>query len=190
MTASEEQKLRALQADLAQAEQGKWEPRCVCDAFATNNGGLVLTMQGWIDLEAVKSPLLYYQLPDGEDTVAQLSAAVDAFRCGPLEKVKPESAVALGNAMIEAVREAFSLQIAMDPPGKSQSRPPGGFGRWLPIFACLIGQLKMSRFDALATPVKQAFGLIAAHRHNQGWLPATATYAQRDAALETEATNG
>lgn len=182
MDAVEEQQLRAISEALAGAEQSPWEPRCVSKAFASRPGGLVLTMQGWIDLDAVCSPFLEGRLPDGDDAVAQLSAAVDAFGLGPLE-VKPDDAIELAEAMRKAVTEAFSMQLKMQPPGDTSPKAPGGFGSWLPIFACLVAQIGMSRLDALATPVCQAFALIATHRHNQGWLVSDATYAQRDADL-------
>ncbi len=170
-------------AELAGAEQSRWEPRCVCRAFGRAPGRLVLTMQGWIDLHAVCSPLLEGQLPDGDDLEHQLSAAVDAFDLGPLE-VTPEEAYELGMAMLNAVNAAFETQLKMRPPGESQAQAPGGFGNFLPILACLIAQLGMSRADALATPVAQAFALIAAHRRNQGWLVTDASYAQRDVIAE------
>lgn len=185
MTETEEQDLRALGEELAAAEQSRWEPRCVCRAFASVPGKLVLTMQGWIDLHAVCSPFLENRIPDGDDLEQQLSAAVDAFGLGPLEAT-PEEAYRLGMAMLDAVNEAFTTQLRMHPPGESQPQAPGGFGNFLPILACLIAQLGMSRRDALTTPVAQAFALIASHRSNQGWLVTGSTYTQRDLIAKTE----
>jgi len=180
MTAEEEQNLRALGADLAGAEQSPWQPRVVCRAFARVPGALVLTMQGWIDLEAARSPLLEGSLPDADDADGQLTRAVDAFGLGPLV-AEPGERDLLVVAMLDAVFAAFETRLAMRAPGpESSPLAPGGFGAWLPVLACLIAQLGMSRPDALATPVAQAFALIAAHRHNQGWHVTEATYAQRD----------
>jgi len=180
MTEDEEQKLRALGAELAGVEQSPWEPRCVCAAFARVPDPLVLTMQGWIDLEAVKSPLLEYKPIDADDADGQLSAAVNAFNLGPLI-TEPKERDVLVEAMLDAVTRAFATGVKMRTPGKSDGpMAPGGFGRWLPILSCLVAQLGMSRLDALTTPVAQTFALIAGHRHNQGWGVQDASYAQRD----------
>lgn len=142
-------------------------------------GALVLTMQGWIDLEAVKSPLLQGRLPEGDDLVGQMSAAVDAFGLGQLE-VTPGELLELAEAMLDAVHAAFAMNIKLRAPGAMGGGADRGFGVALPILSCLLSELHLSRTDALATPVAQAFGLIAGHRHNQGWQALDATYAQRD----------
>lgn len=184
MTAAEEQELREECNALAQAEQSPWEPRCVARAFmSVTPGALVLTMQQWIDLEAVKSPLLLGRWPENDDAgIAQRSAAVDAFGLGQLV-LEWEEADELWQAMLDAVQEAFAMNIKMRAPGASGLGAATGFGLALPILACLLSELHMSRLDALATPVCQAFGLIAGHRSNQGWTALDATYAQRDSDL-------
>lgn len=180
MTPDEEQNLRSLAADLAGAEQSAWQPRCIARAMATpREGALVFTMQVWIDLDAVSSPLLEGGLPE---TAEQISDAVDAFRCGPVD-LSAEEAVGLGILMREAIEEAFALSLPMNPPqedGGSGLSLSGGFGDWLPITAALIAQLGMSRADARSIPVGEAFALLAADKRNRGWLPSGATYAQRD----------
>ena len=182
MTEAEERGLRELSADLAGAEKSPWQPRCVCRAFASRPGALVLTMQGWIDLEAVRSPLLEGKRPQGDDLQAQLSAAVDAFGLGPL-KVTMEEADELIDAMLDAIYAAFDTQIKLRQPGDAGPQQPGGCGDWLSVLSCLIAQIGMTRCESLATPVCQAFAIIASHRINQGWHVVDATYAQRDAAL-------
>ena len=180
MTETEEQNLRSLAADLAGAEQSAWQPRCLARAFATpEEGRPVFTMQTWIDLDAASSPLLEGRLPEtGED----LDAAVDAFRCGPAD-LSPDEAVGVGLMMREAIEEAFALSLPMIPPNDGDGGAlslSGGFGDWLPIYAALVAQLGLSRADARATPVGEAFALLAADKRNRGWMPAGATYAQRD----------
>lgn len=183
MTDAEEQELRAECNALAQAEQSPWEPRCVARAFMSPApGALGLSMQRWIDLEAVKSPLLLGRWPEGEAALAQRSAAVDVFELGALV-LEWEEADELWQAMLDAVREAFALNIKMRAPGASGLGAAAGFGLALPILSCLLSELHMSRLDALATPVAQAFGLIAGHRSNQGWSALDATYTQRDSGL-------
>jgi len=181
MTEAEERGLCELSAELAGAEKSPWQPRCVCRAFAYAPGKLVLTMQSWINLEAIRSPLLVGKRPEGDTLQAQLSAAVDAFGIGPLE-VTVEEAAELIDTMLDAVYAAFETQIKLRAPGASGPQQPGGCGDWLPVFSCLVAQIGMSRRDALATPVAQAFALIASHRINQGWHVVDATYAQRDIA--------
>lgn len=180
MTDAEAQQLRALGDALADAEQSRWEPRCVTRAFASADGALALTMQGWIDLEAVRSPLLQFQLPDGDDTIEQYQAAARAFGLPEME-VTPEGLLALGKLMLAAMRAAFEPRLAMREAGAEGAGGAGGFGVWLPILACLVAQLGLSRVDALQTPVAQACALIAGHRCNQGWELTGPSYAQRDA---------
>lgn len=179
MTATEEQDLRALSADLAAAENSPWQPRCLARAFATPGpGDVVFTMQTWIDLDAASSPLLTGGLPETEE---ELHAAVDAFACGPVD-LSAEEAVGLTLMIREAIEEAFALSLPMTPPGDGGESLSlsGGFGDWLPIYAALIAQLGLSRAEARLTPVGEAFALLSANKRNQGWSTAGATYAQRD----------
>jgi hypothetical protein len=190
MTDTEEQELRELSRSLAQAETGAWEPRCIARAFGMHGSNrLVLTMQGWIDLELARSPLLSLQIPSGPDAVEQLGAALDAFGIGAMD-LTPAEAVALAEQMIDAVQEAFSTTLRMTPPmmppgGASSASPQGdgGYGTWLPLFAALVAQCGLSPDAAKALPVAQAYALLAAHRANQGWEPAGMTYRQRDAQI-------
>ncbi len=65
MTEAEEQQLRELGQALAGAEESAGEPLCIARAFATPKAGaLALTMQGWIDLETMRSPLLRLETPN------------------------------------------------------------------------------------------------------------------------------
>ena len=180
MTETEEKNLRSLAADLAGAEQSAWQPRCIARAFATPpEGAPVFTLQTWIDLDASSSPLLEGRLPETEE---DLHTAIDAFRCGPIDLSAGE-AVGLGLMMREAIDKAFSLSLPMTPPndnGGGTLSLSAGFGDWLPIYALLVAQLGLSRADARATPVGEAFALLSAVTRNRGWTPAAATYAQRD----------
>jgi hypothetical protein len=185
MTETEEKKLRSLAADLAGAEQSAWQPRCIARAFAIPAEGTpVFTMQAWIDLDAASSPLLEGRLPE---TAEQISDAVEAFGCGPVDLSAGE-AVGLMLMMREAIEEAFAMSLPMTPPGDDGGTITlsGGFGDWLPIYAALIALLGMSRGDARSTPVGEAFALLAADKRNRGWMPAAATYAQRDVIQPTE----
>lgn len=179
MTEIEAQNLHSLAADLAAAEQSPWQPRCIARAFATPRAGaVVFTMQTWIDLDGASSPLLEGQLPE---TTEQISDAVDAFGCGPVD-LSVEEALGLGLMMREAIEEAFAMSLPMSPPddGDGAVSLSGGCGDWLPIYAALVAQLGLSRADARATPVGEAFALLAADKRNRGWHPTGATYAQRD----------
>jgi hypothetical protein len=180
MTENEEKNLRSLAADLAAADASTWQPCCIARAFTLPaDGAPIFTMQAWIDLDAASSPLLEGRLPETEE---DLHAAVDAFHCGPVD-LSAEEAMGLGLMMREAIEEAFALSLPMTPPsndGGGTLSLSAGFGDWLPIYAALVAQLGLSRADARATPVGEAFALLAADKRNRGWMPAGATYAQRD----------
>lgn len=175
MTATEEQNLRAFQQEIAEAEQSPWQPACIAAAFARTNG-LRFTMQGWIDLELARSPLLEGRLPE---TVGDFNAALRAFDLGEQELTLEET-TEVGLAALDAIADGFAMRLGMECPGPREStRPPGWFGSWLPLLACLVGQIGMSREEALACPVGQAFALLAAHRYNHGWDVAGEPYGLR-----------
>jgi hypothetical protein len=133
-------------------------------------------MQTWIDLEFSRSPLLEGLIPE---TVDQFNAALAAFDLGALELTLEET-TELGLAMLDEINAAFAMRLGMEPPDRDEStHSPSGFGSWLPLLAFLVGQLMMSRKDALDCPVGQAFALLAAHRHNQGWHIAGEPYSLR-----------
>lgn len=182
----DEQELRELQAELVAAEGSPWQPRCVARAFRRRaaEAPFVLTMQGWIDLDAAESPVLLGVLPEGDGRLLERfeeALAAFGFEGTTPEACEPEELVLLGRKMVRAVWEGFSTQCELARP--DGARPAGvdhGMGRWLPILACLIGQLGLTMREALDLPVAQAFALIAAHRCNEGWQVAGETYAMRD----------
>ena len=183
MTAQDEQDLKELQAELVQADQSPWEPRCVAAAFCTTDARFVLTMQGWIDLEAAESPFLLGNLPPAEVALDHFRLAFAAFghvRTTP-EDCDPEELVAIGRMMLRAISAGFSMRAEIDPPeGCKKAAGDNGLGEWLPIVACLKSQLGFSLSEALALPVAQAFALVAGHRCNEGWSVSRETYAHRD----------
>lgn len=185
MTEADEQDLRELQAELSGLSEASWQPRCIADAFRSDlDEPFVLTMQAWIDLDAIRSPFLALQMPE-EDVHDHFEAAFTAFGHTEtqVEAMTPEDAVLLGQKMIDAVRKSQMTQIRMRPPrGSASSAGDDGFGNWLPVLACLTSQLFFSLADAKALPVDQAHALIAAHRRNEGWIVAGETYAHRDIA--------
>lgn len=183
MTAQDEQDLRELQAELVQADQSLWEPACVAAAFCTTDAPFVLTMQGWIDLEAAESPFLLGSLPDAEVALDHFRLAFAAFgheRTTP-EECDPEELVALGRMMLRAISAGFSMRARLAPPdGCKMVSGDNGLGEWLPIVACLKSQLGFSLTEAMALPVAQAFALVAAHRCNEGWSVCGETYRMRN----------
>jgi len=190
MTEAEEQGLRELGNDLAAALQSEWEPRCISRTFRTPApDALVLTMQGAIDLEDARSPLLQGRLPE---TVEQLRAAFDAF--GRLEldptALFPDAALHLALLMRDAVVESFAMALPMRELGAASATSDDGFGRWLPLLACLVTQCGLSMEEALALPVGRAFALVAAMRRNDGWEVAGTSYALREVSIGEEASNG
>ncbi len=185
---AEEQDLRDLQAELAAAEARPWQPGLVAQAFRSEapEAPFVLTMQAWIDLSAAESPFLLGVLPEGDgELMGHFHRALAAFGCEAeaLEACDGEDWALIGRKMIRAVAQGFSTQVKLAPPSERAARldaPQDGMGEWLPILACLVGQMGLRPADALALPVAQAFALIAAHRCNTGWRVAGATYREED----------
>lgn len=178
MNPEEEAELRELQAALSAADASPWQPECIARAFASPKAGdLVFTLQTWIDLDAARSPLLLGRTPD---TIEELSAACDAFAV--TLDATADQALEIAEMMLETIGHGFSARLAMQPPGEfSEEIPDEGFGDWAPVAAALIAQLGLSRTEALATPVAQAFILLAADKHNHGWRVAGERYRWRDA---------
>jgi len=184
MTEQDKQDLRELQEELLAAEQSPWQPMCVARMFARDAGTpFVLTMQGWIDLEARRCPLLVGELPEAEEAIEEFEAAFAAFghTATTPEACEPHELVMLGHMMMRAIRDAFAMQVRLSPPEGCQiAAKDNGMGQWLPVMACLGGQMGMSLAEARAMPAGEAFALIAAHRCNEGWSVAGEDYATRE----------
>ena len=185
MTQQDEQELRELQAELVAAERSPWQPRCVARAFrgAAAGAPFVLTMQAWIDLDAAQSPFLLGRLPEPEEAYFRFEEAFAAFghRGTTPEECDGYELVLLGRKIIDAILEAFSMRVRLEPPeGFATKSVNNGMGEWLPIVTCLVGQLGFTLHAARMLPVGEAFALIAAHRCNQGWTVAGEGYALRD----------
>lgn len=191
MEDAEAERLRELGRELAGALKSPWQPLAIAQAFASRGAGeLQLTMQGWIDLEAARSPLL---VQGKLETPEQIAAAFRAFdldfdlaatiEARPGFQTPPDDAVLIIGVMRRVIAEAFAASLPMTPPGPAgeDADPFDGFGDWAPIFACLVAQCGITPAIALRLPVEQAFVLIAAHRHNQGWRTAGVPYALREA---------
>lgn len=188
------QDLHELQAELAATERAPWEPRCVARAFRGAADPFIFTMQAWIDLEAAESPILRGRLPEIDDTSdAPLDALLRDYRAAfaafghhatTPENCTPEELLSLGRQMIRAVAQGFEMQVKLArPDGTTGSRQSDdGMGAWLPIFACLVGQLGLAPGEARALPVAQAFAFLAAHRVNTGWHVIAEPYALREVA--------
>src|SRR6187455_1220440 len=102
MTDTEEQDLRDLGADIAGAMSSAWEPACLARIFATPSAeALALTLQGWIDLDRARSPLLIGEpLATNEDLFAAAGVFGLAF-----DEMTPDEvalcAVAMGRAVCD-----------------------------------------------------------------------------------------
>jgi hypothetical protein len=185
MNPKDEQELRELQAELVAAERSPWQPQCVARAFRSAAAGepFVLTMQAWIDLDAARSPFLLGRLPEAEEAFFRFEQAFAIFghRGTTPEDCDGDELVLLGRKMIDAILEAFSMRVRLEPPeGFSPKAVNNGMGEWLPIMTCLVSQLGFTLAAARMLSVAEAFALIAAHRCNQGWSVASESYAQRD----------
>lgn len=176
-TANEDAQLRELSEDLARAGQSAADPRCIALCFCTPaEGELRLTMQQWIDLEAISSPVLQQQIPEHPD---ELERAANVFGLS-IRDLDPGEAIGIADRLIDSVKRAFGMCLGMQQPGDSPSAAPDGFGLWLPVFVFLIAECGCSPVTARQVPVGEAFALLAGRRRNQGWEPKGETYAQRD----------
>ena len=182
--------LRELQARLAGVSASPWQPRCVAAAFRTPDieHPFVFTMQTWIDLDAVESPFLLGRLPspdlEWEGIEAAYRDALAAFgrEATSLEECDADAFIHIGRSLIRAINRGFAMRLRMNPPkGFESAGGDDGFGDWLPVMACLKAQLYFGWDEALVMPVKQAFGVINAHRRNEGWMPAETPYGLRNA---------
>ena len=183
MTETEEQLLRELGNDLAIASADTPEPRSIVRAFTTpSKNHVALTMQNWIDLESIRSPLLRLALPEHLD---ELELAANVFRMS-IRTLPVDAAILIANAMRRAVAEALSMALPMQRDGDSGSTAEDGFGAWLPLLAFLVAECGIDLTAARDLRVDQAFALLAARRRNQGWRCAGATYGQRDAVATKE----
>lgn len=186
LSPEDEAALHELNEDLAGLKQSEWQPRIAARAFTSRHGhAFTLTMQGWINLDFVKSPLLLGKMPE---EIAELEEALAAFgheEC-KAEGLEPEEAAVLARRMRAAVGRAFATALRMRHPDAGSRNGNDGFGEWLPVFAFLIHPTGMSRTEALACPVEQAFAIIAALRHNEGWMCEGENYSH----LETEEQHG
>lgn len=176
--------LRALGIEIATSMQSDRQPRCVVRAFARPEESIfVLTMQGWLDLDAIDSPILLGLAPEGDDIPERIQAALVAFGHPPIDvqELGPESGAVFVQRMLSAVSLAFSCCLKMQEPGAALGTSPSdGFGTWLPVYTRLIADCHMSRAEARACPVVEAFALIATMLRNKGWREDGEPYAMRE----------
>lgn len=174
-----EELLRQFGDELSEALNSKWQPLCIAAAFRTAPPGtLHLTLQGWIDLDFVRSPLLLGDIPED---LPGLQIALDAFGIMELDPfaLTSEESLALAKQCREAVQRAFSTCLSMKPVEADSNCTPNGMGDWLPLYACLVTQCGVSPKDALELRVDRAYALIAGMRRNEGWQNAGTPYALR-----------
>lgn len=177
MTEAEAQELREMGAEITGALQCPWQPRTIARAFATRKEGeVVFTMQRWIDLDAVRSPLLIGQAPKTE---TELRDAFEVFGLD-LDGATAEDIARIVRVLQREIDDSFAAHLPMDPPEAGEPGSNDGFGDWAPIFAALVTQCRLSLAEALAIPVAAASVLLAAHRSNQRWRPTGTPYALRD----------
>lgn len=178
LSAEERANLLAMASDLGAAQTSPWEPACIARAFASPRvDELQFTMQAWIDLAAVRSPLLDGKLPANEKEVTEAYAAF-----GLVLGADPDEAYTLIQVMERLIAEGFSAALGMRPEGASEERDNDGFGTWLPLFACLVAQCGIAPSEVRRLKVAEAMMLAAGLRHNQSWRVAGTPYALRDIA--------
>ncbi len=185
MTPDEEQQLRELGEELAGAQQSEWQPRCIAEAWRSPvDGAIALTMQGWIDLDAARSPMLRGEVPD---QVAEFEVCARAFGV-VTERMEGVEMARTAMTMRDAVAAAFRAALKMVPAdpqlAPADAQASDGFGDWLPMLTFLVKECGLHLDEALALRVDRAFMIMAAVRRNQGWRVAGMNYALRDAEAE------
>lgn len=185
--------LRAENARLAAVCNTGWEPRVVTLAFARQHSSRIkFTLQTWIDLEAVESPLLRSEIPSDYDTAVDVMAdALQAFEQPPIERaMEPEELLRAMRAMVQLIENAWAMNVPMQEPTPQGGAPSGptrdpGTGRWLALYSCLVAQLGIAPDVALRMEVAKAYALVVGHRGNTGRVPTGISYAQMDALVTT-----
>lgn len=167
--------IEELSAEILAAKSSPWEPWPIVRAWRSlRPGEISFTMQEWIDLEAIRSPLLRGELPASIEELAE-SAEILGCAVGGLEG---EEAVHLANVLLQTVRKAFAAALPMQHDDAAPAHSDG-FGDWLPLLTFLITECGMAPAVALALRVEAAFTLLATKRSNDGWRPKGAPYALR-----------
>lgn len=156
--------LAAFSEELAGQASSPWQPACVAQAWSQAGRRVGFTMQAWIELERLRSPILLGELPD---ELTALEAAANVFGLS-VDGMQPADAIALGQALISAVQLAWSMRLKMQPANPA-AHADQGFGDWLPLLACLVSQAGLSLHEARSMEVAQAFSFLAAMRHNESW---------------------
>lgn len=178
ISVEDEAELLAASADLAGAVAGPWQPACIARAFATPLPCTRhLTMQQWIDLDALRSPFLRGEMPADVDAFL---AAAEAMHLNVSEHTSPEDIADLHSVILRACAKAFATALPMRRPGATGSHDAAGFGDWLPLYACLVAEIGLDPDRALELRVDRALALIAGLRHNQGCEVAGTPYALRE----------
>ena len=170
-TEEEWRETRELSEEIVARENSPWQPQCIADAFACDLNApaprFVLTLQRWINLERVRSPVLNGIYPP---EIEDLEKALRAFDYAGESELLIKEWVQLAGEMVEACKRGFSTMLGMKPKDSQATNERDGFGGWAPMFACLVTQAGLTPSTALCMPVEQANILIAAMRRNQGWV--------------------
>ena len=159
-----------------------WQPRVIAEAFGTQAPGTLpaITMQGWIDLDRVRSPFIAgTELTDADREIAEALRALRPERLeawlGLIEDARAAVEVELEIRAIMA--EAFSTALEMEPEEGGMTRAADGMGWWIVVYAALVS--RMPSQEALALPVKQANAILAGWRRNEGWMVKGVRYCDR-----------
>ena len=169
--------LQTLGSEVAGALQSAREPGCVVRAFASPlPGTIVVTMQRWMDLEAVGSPIVAGCALETDDDLHKTAAIFELN----LTELDAEAVARCAIAMERAGLEMYALTLKMRQPGATGGALDDGCGTWLPLMAFLLAECHVGYAEAQQMPVTRAFGLMAAVRRNQGWDVVGEPYAMRE----------
>lgn len=164
-------------------------PRTVVRAFSQEGALPAVTFRMWMTLESLESPFTGGG-KEGERKIECLAEALgvvlgwDVMLEELMEIFEPEMCATLWKRLDTHISGAFAPMLRMQPPGTSH--PPGargdsnGIGWWASLLAGLMEAFSLSLDEALDTPIAQAFVLIAAQRHNNGWKVSGPTWADKE----------
>jgi len=189
MTAQEKQ-LRALSDKLTAAQSQPWQPSVVLRTMEARGYQVedwpipAITMQTWLALERIKSPFISGEF--AHDRAAYVAEVLMALRvlsgCNIDATVFFDTCAAAIDdvaAIIKtAVADANATMLDMRPPLEKGTPYRDGFGWWAPLYGYL--RRSMTRAEALATPLAEAWMLWAVYLRDHGYREVGTTYAQRD----------